>query len=87
MRRSATGASSRAQRKRSRYTSHLETLFGTKGDNQRRTELLVLITPRAIADRNTALQVTDEFRRKLNSLIPIQTEESAVEKASEKSNP
>jgi general secretion pathway protein D len=62
-------------------------LFGTKGDNQRRTELLVLITPRAIADRNTALRVTDEFRRKLNSLIPIETEDSAVEKASEKVNP
>ncbi len=47
--------------------------FGTKGDTQQRTELLVLITPRAILDRNTGLQVTEEFRRKLNSLIPIQS--------------
>jgi general secretion pathway protein D len=46
--------------------------FGTKGDAQTRTELLVLITPRAILDRNAGLQVTEEFRRKLNSLIPIQ---------------
>jgi general secretion pathway protein D len=46
--------------------------FGTKGDTQQRTELLVLITPRAILDRNAGLQVTEEFRRKLNSLIPIQ---------------
>ncbi len=58
-------------------------LFGTKSDNQRRTELLVLITPRAIADRNTALQATEEFRRKLNSLIPIDVQEAAAEQATE----
>ncbi|MEJ2576374.1 MAG: secretin N-terminal domain-containing protein [Gammaproteobacteria bacterium] len=58
-------------------------LFGTKSDNQRRTELLVLITPRAIADRNTALQATEEFRRKLNSLIPIDVQEAATEQATE----
>jgi general secretion pathway protein D len=45
--------------------------FGTKGDTQQRTELLVVITPRAILDRTAALQVTEEFRRKVNSLIPI----------------
>jgi general secretion pathway protein D len=48
----------------------LGTLFGNKADNSDRTELLVVITPRAITDRNNALQVTDEFRRKLNTLIP-----------------
>lgn len=47
-------------------------LFGTKANNADRTELLVLITPRAITDRNNALQVTDEFRRKLNELMPQQ---------------
>ena len=46
------------------------TLFGTKGNNTDRAELLVLITPRAIADRHSALQVTEEFRRKLNRLLP-----------------
>ena len=45
--------------------------FGTKSDSQGRTELLVLITPRAIMNRGAALQVTEEFRRKVNSLIPI----------------
>jgi general secretion pathway protein D len=45
-------------------------LFGTKGNNTDRAELLVLITPRAIADRHSALQVTEEFRRKLNRLLP-----------------
>ncbi len=45
--------------------------FGTKSDSQGRTELLVLITPRAIMNRGAALQVTEEFRRKVNSLIPL----------------
>jgi len=50
----------------------LGSLFGNKANNADRTELLVLITPRAISDRNSALQVTDEFRRKLNTLMPAQ---------------
>jgi general secretion pathway protein D len=48
----------------------LGALFGTKADNSDRTELLVLITPRTISDRHSALQVTEEFRRKLNQLLP-----------------
>ena len=52
-------------------------LFGTKGDSQGRTELLVLITPRAILDRTAALQVTEEFRRKVNSLIPVDSKTRA----------
>ena len=47
--------------------------FGTKSDSQARTELLVIITPRAIMNRGAALQVTEEFRRKVNSLIPVDT--------------
>lgn len=47
-------------------------LFGNKADNQARTELLVLITPRAVSSRATALQVTEAFRRKLHTLIPLQ---------------
>jgi len=50
----------------------LGALFGTKANNADRTELLVLITPRAITDRNVALQVTDEFRSKLNRLMPAE---------------
>jgi len=46
-------------------------LFGADEDNQDRKELLVLITPRAISNRNSALQVTEDFRRKMNSLVPL----------------
>ncbi len=45
-------------------------LFGKKEDNQDRTELIVLITPRAVANSTAALQVTETFRRRLQTLIP-----------------
>ncbi len=45
-------------------------MFGTKRDNQKRTELIVLITPRAISNSTAALQVTEEYRRRLQKLIP-----------------
>jgi general secretion pathway protein D len=45
-------------------------LFGNKADNQKRTELIVLITPRAISNSTAALQVTEEYRRRLQKLIP-----------------
>ncbi len=45
-------------------------LFGTKADNQDRTELIVLITPRAVSNNTAALQVTEEFRQRLQRLIP-----------------
>ena len=48
----------------------LGSLFGTKEDNQDRTELIVLISPTAIANSTAALQVTDTFRRRLQKLIP-----------------
>jgi len=48
----------------------LGALFGTKADNQGRTELIVLITPRAIANSTAGLQVTEEYRRRLQKLIP-----------------
>ena len=48
----------------------LGALFGTKADNQGRTELIVLITPRAVSDSTAALQVTESFRRRLQKLIP-----------------
>ena len=43
-------------------------LFGTSTDSTRRTELVVLITPRAVQDPSVARKVTEEFRRKLTSL-------------------
>ncbi|MCB1773545.1 MAG: type II secretion system secretin GspD [Gammaproteobacteria bacterium] len=48
----------------------LGALFGSKADNQGRTELIVLITPRAVSNSTAALQVTEEFRRRLQKLIP-----------------
>jgi len=46
-------------------------LFGTTVDEQLRTELVVLITPRAVKDSVDAAQVTDEFRSKMESLRPL----------------
>ena len=48
----------------------LGALFGTKADNQARTELIVLITPRAVSSSTAALQVTEEYRQRLKKLIP-----------------
>ena len=45
-------------------------LFGQTRDEARRTELLVLITPRVIRSRNEAREVTEEFRRKLRGIAP-----------------
>ncbi len=46
-------------------------LFGTTVDEQLRTELVVLITPRAVQNSADAAQVTDEFRSKMESLRPL----------------
>ncbi|MEM1385158.1 MAG: type II secretion system secretin GspD [Pseudomonadota bacterium] len=40
-------------------------LFKDKADEQARSELLILITPRVIRDPNEAREITDEFRRRL----------------------
>jgi general secretion pathway protein D len=48
----------------------LGALFGSKADNQTRRELIVLITPRAVSNSTAALQVTEEYRRRLKQLIP-----------------
>ena len=45
-------------------------LFGTTAKNQDRTELLILITPRAISHQANMLQATESFRRRLQNLIP-----------------
>ena len=46
------------------------TFFGETRDEERRTELLVLITPRVIGDRDDARKITEEFRKKLNGIAP-----------------
>ena len=42
--------------------------FGTQSFNRKRTELVLIITPRIVSDTAQAREVTDELRRKLPSL-------------------
>lgn len=44
--------------------------FGATTQDQRRTELLVLLTPRAVRSEAESRQVTEEFRSKLKGLRP-----------------
>ena len=46
-------------------------LFGQTNDTQNRTELVVLITPRAVQDAAKAREVTEEIRGKMQSLKPV----------------
>jgi general secretion pathway protein D len=50
----------------------LGNLFKTTESIERRTELLVLITPRVVRNRREALEVTDELRRRLSTLGTIE---------------
>ena len=45
-------------------------LFSTRNNNNARTELLVLLTPRVIDSAERAQAVTDELRRRLTGLVP-----------------
>lgn len=45
-------------------------LFGETREEQRRTELLVLITPRVVGGRHEARQITEEFRQQLERIAP-----------------
>lgn len=49
-------------------------LFGQSRDEMRRTELLVLITPRVVRNRHDARDVTEEFKRKLQGITPLRKE-------------
>jgi len=51
---------------------YLGNLFKTTSDTTVRTELLVLITPRVVRDRNEAAAVTDELRKRLRALSPLE---------------
>jgi general secretion pathway protein D len=48
-------------------------LFKTTSDNVRRTELLVLLTPRVVRDSKDARSVTEELRKRLRALAPLDT--------------
>ena len=45
-------------------------LFGNTSAKNRRTELVVLLTPRVVRNQDDAQKITDEFRKKLYSLPP-----------------
>lgn len=46
-------------------------LFGGKESDKKRTELLVLITPRAVRSQSEMRQVTEELRKRLRAVIPL----------------
>lgn len=45
-------------------------LFGRTSNEGRRTELLVLLTPKVVRNRDGARKITDEFRKRLKGLKP-----------------
>jgi general secretion pathway protein D len=45
--------------------------FGARGRTNRRTELIVLITPRVIRGRDDGEAVTRELREKLRLTVPV----------------
>jgi len=46
-------------------------LFSTTTDSTRRTELLILLTPRVIEDPEQAREITEELSRRMRSLAPV----------------
>jgi len=50
----------------------LGNLFKTEADDDDRTELLIIITPRVIRNMDEARKVTDEYRQRLNSLLSFE---------------
>ena len=46
-------------------------LFGATNDTSRRTELVILITPRAVRDPSVSREITEEFRERMESLKPL----------------
>lgn len=50
----------------------LGNLFKTTTEITQRTELLVLITPRVVRDQREAREVTDELRKRLSTLGPLE---------------
>lgn len=47
-------------------------LFGTKSDEARRTELLVLITPRVVPNQEEARRVTEELRQRVRRVLTLE---------------
>lgn len=55
-----------------RHIPVLGWLFGSQGKRQKRTELVVMITPTAVTNPSEARGVTQEYRNKLKDVIPLQ---------------
>ena len=49
----------------------LGVLFGNDTESVRRTELVILLTPRAVQGADAARSITEEFRRKMEGLKPF----------------
>ena len=60
-------------------------LFGQTTDDRSRTELVVLITPRAVQGAAEAHEITEEFRNKMESLKPESKEANNQSEAKESS--
>ena len=56
----------------------LGNLFGNTSRDRQRTELIVLITPRVIANSDDARQVTEDYIRQFESLAPLRTSTSVA---------
>ncbi|RJX77387.1 type II secretion system secretin GspD [Pseudomonas sp. LS-2] len=50
----------------------LRWLFGNTSKSKKRTELIVLITPRVVTSNSQARQVTDDYRQQLQLIKPMQ---------------
>ena len=59
----------------------LGNLFKSSSNSVERTELLILITPRVVRDRREALDVTDELRRRLTGIVPLERKVTGFEDA------
>ncbi len=50
----------------------LGNLFKSTTDTARRTELLILLTPRVVSNQQEAREVTEELRKRLRALAPLE---------------
>jgi general secretion pathway protein D len=57
-------------------------LFGSTSRNHKRTELIVLITPRVITSSSDAREITNEYASKFESLAPLHLSDNKAEKKS-----
>jgi general secretion pathway protein D len=51
----------------------LEILFSNRDSSVKKTELIILITPRVVRDGAESRLVTEEYRRKMNVYMPHST--------------